>query len=298
MTISSKFGDKLFEGFSNIPFAFILITDSVEYLINHPNPSPDFTLLGYDDILKTNIFYRSTIYNKHFLATFPAVNGLSCIVAGTPENTNTNSSAWVITMLHEHFHQYQNAYHDYFISVNELDLSGGDQTGMWMLNYPFPYDSLPVTNQYKAYTEALYNTVLNRNNKTYNSYLKQYLIEREKFKQVLKPADYRYFSFQIWQEGLARFTEYNFLQLLKNYKPSKEMAALPDFVSFEKIKTAMYQTETENLIKNELKQTQRVSFYSVGFAEGIVLDKSNKRWRKNYMADKFFIEHYFKKYNF
>lgn len=295
MNISTQFGNKLFKAYSAVPFAIVLITDSTEFLINHPNPTSDFKLLGEDDVLKTNIYYRKTQFNPHFLATFPAVNGVSCVVVGTPENTNKNSTEWVITLLHEHFHQYQNSYPDYFKAVEDLNLSGGDQTGMWMLNYPFPYDSLPIKNQYALFTKALYNTVANINNKTYNANLAKYLNERKKLKDLLPPADYRYFSFQIWQEGLARHTEYSFLELLVNYTPLKEMLALPDFISFPELKSKMYLNETESLLKNKLNEMQRVCFYSVGFAEGIILNKQNKSWRKKYLTVKFYIEHYLKK---
>ncbi len=297
MTISTEFGDQLFKGYSTVPFAIVLVTDSTEFLINHPNPSADFKLLGRDNILNTSIYYRKARFNPRFLATFPAVNGLSCIVVGTSENTHRSSTEWVITLLHEHFHQYQSSYPDYFKSVSNLGLSGGDQTGMWMLNYPFPYDSLPVITQYKLFTTALYKTITNTNSKIYKSNLKQYIAERKKLKDLMTDAQYRYFSFQVWQEGLARHTEYNFLELLKNYTPSKEMLALPDFISFPELKTKMYKNETKNLLEENLNETKRVSFYSVGFAEGILLDKLNKSWRKKYLADKFYIEHYSKKYN-
>ncbi len=297
MSISTALGDKLFSGYSAVPFAIVLITDSTEFLINHPNPSSDFKLLGKDDFLHSNIYFRKTKYDSHFLATFPAVNGLSCIVVGTAANTNKNSAEWVVTLLHEHFHQYQNAYPDYFKSVNDLDLSGGDLTGTWMLNYPFPYDSAPVQHQYELFTEALYKTIINPKGKKHQSNLATYLAERKKLKHLLADADYRYFSFQIWQEGLARYTEYKLLELLKNYKPSKEMLALPDFKSFSELKSKMYQNEIENLIKNKLADTKRICFYSIGLAEGIILDRLSKSWRKKYLTDKFYIEHYSKKYH-
>ncbi|MFC4874405.1 hypothetical protein [Negadavirga shengliensis] len=293
MAISTEFGDKLFQGYSTVPFAIILVTDSTEFLINHPNPSSDFKLLGTDYILKTNIYYRKTQFSPHILATFPAVNGLSCSVVGTPENTNTNSTEWVIYLLHEHFHQYQMTDPEYFKSVDDLDLSGGDQTGKWMLNYPFPYDSLPVMEQYELYTKALYKAVTQGN----KSNLKKYFAERRKLRKILSDTDYRYLSFQIWQEGLAKYTEYNFLELLENYSPSKEMVALPDFISFPEYKSKMYQNEIENLLQNKLDETKRVCFYSVGFAEGILLDKLSKSWREKYLIDKFYIEHYSKKYD-
>jgi hypothetical protein len=292
MNTSTQFGDKLFEGYNAVPFAIVLITDSIEFLINHPNPSSDFKLVGKDSALNTDIYYRKRQFNPTFLATFPAVNGLSCIVVGTPENTKKNSTEWIITLLHEHFHQYQNAAPDYYQEVNELNLSGGDQTGMWMLNYPFPYDSLPVRNQYELYTKVLLATINNINGSGYNANLEQYLSERKKFKSILSDSDYRYFSFQVWQEGLARYTEFNFLEMLTDYIPSKEVLALPGFISFPDLKIKMQRNETKNLLANKLNESKRVCFYSIGFAEGIILDKLNDSWRKNYLSDKFYIENY------
>jgi hypothetical protein len=296
ITISTLFGDKLFKGFNSSPFAMILVTDSTEFLLNHPNPSSDFKLLGFDEFLGVNVYHRKTQFNTRFLATFPAVNGISCIVVGTPENTKRNSTEWVITILHERLHQYQTADPDYYKSVNELNLSGNDPSGMWMLNYPFPYDSTQIIDQYELYTKALHDAITCTNRNEFKSYLNTYFVERDKLKKLLSDPDYRYFSFQIWQEGLAKNTEYKFLEVLENYTPSKEMVELDDFMSFQELKSKMYKRELTNLLQNKLYSTKRDSFYSVGFAEGILLDKLNKSWRKRYLIDKFYIEKYSKKY--
>jgi len=103
ISIANEFGDKIWKGINDVPFVLILITDSVEFLINHPYPSDDFMLSGKDSILKTSIYYRPKQFDKQFLATFPAVNGVNCIVVGTPENTGKSSTDWTITLLHEHF---------------------------------------------------------------------------------------------------------------------------------------------------------------------------------------------------
>jgi hypothetical protein len=165
-----------------------------------------------------------------------------------------------------------------------------------MLNYPFPYDSLPVINQFEKFSKALYRSISSLDSKEYKTYLKQYIKERNNFRNILSPSDYRYFSFQVWQEGLARYAEYKFLEMLSDYKVSKEVAALPDFISFAELKTKMYRNETRNLLEKKLRESKRVSFYSIGFAEGIILDRLNKQWRKKYLTDKFYIESYSKKY--
>lgn len=292
INISNRFGDSIWKGINKIPFVVLLLTDSVEFLINHPYPSADFKISEEDDILKTKILYRKRQYSKTFLATFPAVNGVNCIVAGIPENTSKNSTDWIITLLHEHFHQYQYTQKDYYTSVAALDLAGGDETGMWQLNYPFPYDSLPVSSQYMIYANALSKTVTAIDNKNFMIAFKEFLTERKKLMHVLKAPDYRYFSFQLWQEGIARYTEYKFLQLLDNYTVSTEVAQLPDFIPFKKFREDFLRSHFKSITALKLEKEKRVCFYAIGMAEGILLDKLNRGWRSHYLNKKFFLENY------
>lgn len=295
ISISNQVGGKIWKGINEVPFVVLLVTDSIEFLINHPYPSDDFKLSENDTILKTKIFYRPRRFPNWYLATFPAVNGVNCIVVGTPENTNKHSTDWTITLLHEHFHQYEYTYHDYYKSVDKLELSGGDQTGMWQLNYAFPYDSTMVIDQYKKYVASLFKALSNIDKKSFNKDLKNYYTERNKFKNLLKPADYRYFSFQVWQEGIARYTEYKFLQALDDYQSSNEMTRLTDFTSFTKYKDEFSSRERNSLIKAKLDIDKRVCFYAIGFSEGLLLDKLNHKWHDKFLTDKFYIENYFKK---
>jgi hypothetical protein len=75
--IADTYGEKLWKGFSAAPFITILVTDSIEYLVYHPQPSGDFKLLYKDSILNTQVYARSRTYPKEWLATFPAVNGVN-----------------------------------------------------------------------------------------------------------------------------------------------------------------------------------------------------------------------------
>ncbi len=292
MNISEQFGDRIWEGFSKAPFALILVTDSVEFLINHPNPTRDFTFLSDDSILQTKVYFRMTQFSKQFLATFPAVDGLNCIVAGTPENTDRRSTNWTITILHEHFHQYVYSSPGYYQSVDSLNLSGGDKTGMWMLNYPFPYDSSLVIKAYDEYMEALSKTITEIDSTYFQANVKAYIEKRKAFQQALSPSDYKYFSFQIWQEGIARYTEYKFLELLNSNDVSGEIAKLSDYVPFTKYKEAFYKFQIKQLTSLHLNESKRDCFYAIGCAEGLLLDRLNPTWREKYLKEKFFIERY------
>ncbi|HEY0679637.1 MAG TPA: hypothetical protein VGD17_15235 [Chitinophagaceae bacterium] len=294
MLLKRSYGEKIWKGISQTPFTILLIRDSVEFLINHPNPGEDFQYLGEDSMLQSKIYFRKAKYNPGFLATFPAVNGMPTIVAGTPEQTGKNSSEWIITLLHEHFHQYQWADPHYRSSINELDLSRGDQTGMWMLNYPFPYEKPEVEAQYSTYARALVACIKNLENTNFKTLLDQYMTERNKLKALLDSSDYRYFSLQIWQEGMARYAEFKFLSVMTGYTPTVECSQLSDFQPFSDLKNKYYKRELNNITALELSKEKRIVFYSLGFGEGLLLDKINKNWRDLYNREKFFIEKYFR----
>ena len=108
--LGDQLGDELWPGWSKAPFAVLLVTPDKEFLIRHPQPSNDFTSIGYDTKLKSEVFYRDRKFQTNLLATFPAVGGVSTIVIGQAENTaRKTSTPWVITLMHEHFHQLQDA---------------------------------------------------------------------------------------------------------------------------------------------------------------------------------------------
>lgn len=292
INISNRFGDTIWKGINKVPFVVLFVTDSIEFLINHPYPSADFIISEEDSLLKTKIFYRERQYSKTLLATFPAVNSVNCIVVGTPENTGKSSTDWIITLLHEHFHQFQYTQKDHYASVTGLDLANGDETGMWQLNYQLPYDSLPISSQYSKYTRALSNAISGINNKDFRKLLMQYTNERKKLIGLFKPSDYKYFSFQLWQEGIARYTEYKFLEMLDDYTPSIEVAVMPGFIPFNKFKEQFLKLHLGSVTALKFETEKRVCFYDIGLAEGMLLDKLNPRWRSQYFTNRFFLEKY------
>jgi hypothetical protein len=75
ITISAKFGDQLFTGYRITSFAVLLVTDSTEFLIYHPNSPSDFQSLGKDPILNPDVYYRKAQFSPQLLATFPVETG-------------------------------------------------------------------------------------------------------------------------------------------------------------------------------------------------------------------------------
>jgi len=197
-----QLGDSLWPGQAGIPVRVLLLRDSAEVLVGHDAQGQDFVATG-DSLLGHQIWTRPGHLPPAMVATFP-IEGVPTIVVGTPEHTGMSSTRWVLTLLHEHFHQWQYSQTWYYPGVARLGLTGGDSTGMWMLNYPFPYDSLPVGLAVRRLALAL-RGALDPQSK---SGLEPVLRARDALRRELSAADYRYLEFQLWQEGVARYVEY------------------------------------------------------------------------------------------
>jgi hypothetical protein len=287
--ISQFISNNIWKDWSKTQFALLLVTDSLEYLINHPNPSPDFTESYFDSYLNTKVYIRKKVFQNNFLATFPAVNGVSTIVVGTAENTKRSSLYWMITLLHEHFHQYQTNYKDYYSSVDKLDLKDGDETGMWMLNYKFPYEDSTVNNAFKELKVKLLTAYESMDKKNFKKNVVQYIKSKETFKKIVTEKDSKYFEFQLWQEGIARYTEYQILSYLikKDYQFSDDFKSLNDYESLNDNYQKRIKRLTEEIEKVNLKDNQRNCFYSMGAIEGHILNKYKTGWRKKYFKNLF-----------
>jgi hypothetical protein len=289
--ISEHYGNKLWRNWNETDLIILLIRDSTEYLLNHPEPGKEFSLLYYDSLLHSDVYYRKRILEKNLLSAFP-INGIPVIAAGLPENTGKNPSAWVITILHEHFHQMQYSQRNYYRKADSLDFSGGDKSGMWMLKYPFPYNDDEVNKQYELLTESLLKLVqpFPIDSRLFNRDIKLFLNKMTNFKKILSIKDYEYFQFQLWQEGIARYTEYKIADMLDNYEPSDEFSSLEDHKSFTEIANTLRENIYNELYEFKLKEKKRECFYSFGASLGFLLDRINKNWREKYFSSLFSME--------
>ncbi len=293
--IYERLGTRIWKSWDDAPFALLLVTSDHEFLFRHPKPSDDFSLLHYDSLLQTDVYVRARQFPTGLLATFPAVGGISTIVIGQPENTDAHqSNRWVLTVLHEHFHQLQQSRPEYYGNVQKLDLSGGDQTGMWMLNYPFPYDSTDISRQFALSGRKLRETVTSPKPEFVLHYgaFREF---RDELKALLNSRDYSYMSFQLWQEGIARYTELTLARLLiDGYTPSEDFRALDDYVPFREVNKEL-RALTVRALGNlaGLSESRRVAFYPFGAVEGLLLDRVNPNWRERYFSEPFFLERYY-----
>ena len=114
-------------GWETAPFPVLLVGAERESLVGNSVVPRGFTPDGYSAILQMEIWSRPRQFDQSLLATFPAFGPPAVIVMGRAEVTKKTSAAWVLTVLHEHFHQYQTADPKYY-SVLE-GMSGPPRSG-------------------------------------------------------------------------------------------------------------------------------------------------------------------------
>lgn len=262
--------DVKWPGYAETPFQIILVGTEYEYLFYPAAAADGFESLGKEPITGSLSFMRKRTFSSGFLATFPASGGISTIVVGYPENTpRPQIDDWSLTLLHEHFHQYQADAKDYYTRVDLLELANGDQTGMWMLNYPFPYDKQPTkaANAAMALSQAIKAIGTQNEKAKFRIFVKKH----KAFRQSFAAKDWRYFAFQCWQEGVARFAEYDIGKVSKN--PLWQAGA-------EKI----YADITRELEKFDLAKDERVAIYPYGAGMAILAARHVKNFREGYLS--------------
>lgn len=202
---------------------------------------------------------------------------------GQPQNTEaTTSTPWLITVMHEHVHQLQSDQPGYYQAVEALGLARGDKTGMWMLNYPFPYGKPEVAQEFARLRDLLFAAVNETDDTKFAALANQYVAMRKKFFAQLSPDDHKYLAFQLWQEGIARYTQIKAAEAAVQYQPTAEFAALPDYEALSAYAARARKATLDELKQADLAKMKRVVVYSFGGAEGLLLDRIHPKWKDEY----------------
>jgi hypothetical protein len=271
--LAAAVADSLWPGWGAVPFEVVLVTADHEYLVRPARTPRDFQSLGLDSMLGSEVWVRPRTFAPDLLATFPAFGLPPTVIVGQPERTGKTDPEWVISALHEHFHQFQMGDSDYVAAAARLDLAGGDETGMWMLNWPFPYDSAPVRAAYDTLSLALAAAVAAIGSDAFTARVGPVPHAVADLVATLSPAAQRYFWLQIWQEGVSRYVELRVAE-----------AAGPPYADVaRKLRRGVLRA----LAQPDLAAHRRSSFYALGAGLALVLDVIDPEWRARYRAKKF-----------
>ena len=266
-------GDRIWPGYGQVPFGFLLLEADREVLLCQPNRVEGFDSAGAEPATGCARFTRArTGLPSSLLAAMPIFGPPSTIVMGTPGSTGRSTGAWLRTILHEHFHQFQDAQPRMFERTDALGLSGSDRTGMWMLNYPFPYADVGTGRAYGAASQALAEAIDARGNPRFASAFDAYLAARSAFQSQVSENEWRYIEFELWKEGVARWTEITLGRLHPN--PSVREAA-----------DDLARQTGEQLRSPDLARQGREFVYPYGAGEAMLLEACHPEWRQDYFSN-------------
>ncbi|HET7041725.1 MAG TPA: hypothetical protein VFI13_06890 [Gemmatimonadales bacterium] len=257
-------GDRLWPGWSDAPSQLLIIGDSVESFVPAFGAAVKWT--------------RPRVFPPAIQATFPAVDGVPTIVIGPPAASHQPVERWALTLLHEHLHQLQYSRPDYYPRLAALDLARGDSTGMWALNFPFPYDSAPVAAALQRWAAAMA-SALRASAAGGRLDLREVRASRAALDALLAPDDLRYLNFQLWQEGVPRWTE---------------LAIARDGVAHGLIGAGELQWQQDRVVggleRLDPAGDRRVIVYALGAAVAELLTREGKPWRQTYFDRMFELD--------
>lgn len=268
--------ERIWPGWGEVQVPLLLVTDSVEYLLGHPRPAG---FLALDDTVAGRaVWARARVLPATLLATFPLA-GVPTAVVGTADRTGKRSPAWVLSVLHEQFHQWQYSRPGYYGRVAALGLAGGDSTGAWMLDYPFPYERPAVGAALRRLGVALIAG-------------SGVSAARRALVPLLTPPEERYLEFQIWQEGVARYVELVAARAAASAPPpNPEFRALPDFESYARLAETLERNLTDGLRALAPARQGRLVFYPLGAGIAGYLDRRAPGWRRGYVDGPLGLDH-------
>ncbi len=263
-------GDELWAGFGEAPFGFLLVDGDIETLMCRADVPKGFSPAGSDPATGCKQYTRPRSgLPDNLLAALPIFGPPSTIVMGTARSTGRDEADWTRTILHEHFHQWQDSFPDIFTRMRDLDLAGDDTTGMWMLNYRFPYGSPGTIAAFAPAAEALSKAVAARGTPAFRAALSNYVSKRKALAAAVGERNWKYAELELWKEGVARWTE---IQLGKKYPDPavRESAA------------ALEKKSIDWLATHDIAKAGREFVYPYGTAEAMLLEACGPRWRTQY----------------
>ena len=263
-------GERLWPGYGTTSFGFLLLTNEEETLLCRAEIPDGFSAAGTDQVTGCRRFIRArTELPDGLLAAMPLFGPPAVIVMGTPQATGHTEASWTRAILHEHFHQWQYAHPGYYERTSALNLAGGDRTGMWMLNFPFPYERADLVKAEADASHALAKALAARWTPRFYAEFDAYIGRRRAFAEAAGVRNWRYIEIQLWQEGVARWTE---LTLGK---------AFPD----AEVKKSAAELEARTLAalrSPDLAAQKREFVYAYGAGEAMLMDACGNGWRRRY----------------
>lgn len=289
-------GDRVWPGWTDGPLPVLVIDDEYEHLLNPPDrwqPPPDFqqTEQRFAD---QPVYRRDRVLPPTLRASFP-IAGLPTAVVGAWRGSEETPNEWVITLTHEWFHVLQLRRGEQQ-KVERLQLGALDNPS-WQLDYPFPYADPDVGHAMQLFGQALYDVWLNSRHlpqegqRTFVAETAWAALQNLQAILNLKHSEgaHRYFQFQTWKEGVARYTAVQVAREVASLELNDQYQHVPGFTLLQGATT--YTRLWEDVIRNNYwlirnagrpGERDRTSFYGLGHGMAELLDLLAPSWKDRY----------------
>lgn len=270
-------GDLLWPGLSQAPLLTLLIGPEHETLFCGLH-TPGFSVIGFDSITKCTMQVRARQLPVDLSAATDLGNA-SVIHMGLPDALEATPADWIVTYLHEAFHQYQSTLPGYVSALDGVRARLGKAGDQWVLEYPFPYADPKVKAEFAAMTLSAGQFLGAENDEQAQAAIRSYVEARNRARDAMSHDDWLYYEYQVGQEGVARWTELKFSAAAGN--------ARADIAAIGKERTGGLAASLGAIDRQGLNMWKRSSFYVLGAIEAFMLERMRPQWQQEYATNPF-----------
>lgn len=270
-------GDLLWPGLSQAPLPTLLIGPEHETLFCGLHTS-GFSVIGFDPITKCTMQVRARQLPVDLSAATDLGN-VSVIHMGLPDALEATPADWIVTYLHEAFHQYQSTLPGYVSALDGVRARLGEAGDQWVLEYLFPYADPKVKAEFAAMTLSAGQFLSAENDEQAQAAIRSYVEARNRARNAMSHDDWLYYEFQVGQEGVARWTELKFSAAGGN--------ARADIAAIGKDRTGGLAASLGAIDRQGLNMWKRSSFYVLGAIEASMLERMRPQWQQEYATNPF-----------
>lgn len=270
-------GDMVWAGLSQAPLPVVLIGPEQEALFCGL-PTDGFIAAGFDPLTRCSMQTRPRELPVD-LAASTFLGDSRVIQMGLPAALDATKADWIVTFLHEVFHQYQEKIAAYEAAVGMVRERLGQTGGQWMLDYQFPYSDPGVKAAFSKMTASALLFLEASTAQQAEEAIVEYVRARESARKAAGADNWLYYEFQVGQEGVAHWSELRLAAIAGETSP--EIAAIAQE------RSGGLAASLRAIDRQGVDVWKRSVFYVLGAIEASMLEKVQPEWQKGYEADPF-----------
>jgi hypothetical protein len=297
--LKDTYGDKLFNGFSEVSIPIIAFNSSYEFRIASTSGDYSFNVLEENNqIVQDNIYVRESKNPQAFTAKFTDGWAASMSTYYTfnhevlgymrrdvpfglwllipPQISTIKRDLIPCTIIHE-------AIHAYFGNLNEEKLNRAEALHKALKRYP--YGNTIFREEWNKEGRALYNAMNAGTTEETIKYVTEFLDVRDKRRAESSLSVEMIDAVRLieWEEGLAKYSE------IRIYDFAAEDPNAPAYYKYKKGRP--YSQGDFRSLKNNLgSRSEDYRFYLSGMAQAMILDKLSNQWKEDLYRNEVYLE--------